>query len=638
MSTHSGFSVAWRISGKVEFWRGIGADEFICSTVADGYRIPFHTLPEPAILSNNQSAIKNKEFVELEISKLLDSHCIQRCPSAPEVVNPLSVSERSDGKCRLILDLRHVNKHLFKFAVRYEGLETFSQYLVPNSFCVKFDLKSGYHHLGIFPPHQKFLGFSWNFGDKTEYFIFRVLPFGLSSACNIFTKLLRPIVKKWRAEGMKIVMYLDDGICTNESCASLKGQVKVMREDLHNSGFIVNEGKSCWEPVNKIVWLGFYLDLENFEIRLPNDKVTKFHQKVQVSLDSKFLTARKLSSIVGTLNSFQPALGPIVQFMSRSLQLQIIETSVSLDSKLMLSSDARRELNFWLDNLSDLPGKYLGSSFINFIDVFSDASSHAGGGHAVGHDEVAHRVWSDAEVGMSSTVRELLAIQTVLTQLVCFLENKAVRIHTDSKNAEIILIKGSTSNHLHSLATDIHTFAVENRMIIFPVWVPREENCFADEISKFFDLDSWEVNQEVFRFFVVKWGPHHVDLFADPTNTKCVKFFTRDFFKGSAATDAFAQNWSGVNCWITPPISLISKTIRHAEICSAYGTLVVPKWESSSFWPLLVDANGDFKRFVREFIEYQKPKNFFKRKNLKNVFNECSKSNILVLRIDFRTV
>ena len=36
-----------------------------------------------------------------------------------------------------------------------------------------------------------------------------VLP---STACYIFTKLLRPIVKLVRSKGIRMVVYLDDGI------------------------------------------------------------------------------------------------------------------------------------------------------------------------------------------------------------------------------------------------------------------------------------------------------------------------------------------------------------------------------------------------------------------------------------------
>ena len=75
-----------------------------------------------------------------------------------------------------------------------------------------FDVKSGYHHVLMWPPHQFFLGFSWFYKGKTRYFCFRVLPFGLSSAPYVFTKLFRPLVAYWRKQGIHIVVYLDDGL------------------------------------------------------------------------------------------------------------------------------------------------------------------------------------------------------------------------------------------------------------------------------------------------------------------------------------------------------------------------------------------------------------------------------------------
>ena len=79
-------------------------------------------------------------------------------------------------------------------------------------FIFPFDIKSGYHHVDIFPPHQSFLGFSWFYKGKVRYFCFRVLPFGLSSAPYIFTELFRPLVSNWRRKGIHIVVYLDDGL------------------------------------------------------------------------------------------------------------------------------------------------------------------------------------------------------------------------------------------------------------------------------------------------------------------------------------------------------------------------------------------------------------------------------------------
>ena len=55
-----------------------------------------------------------------------------------------------------------------------------------------FDLKSGYHYVDISKDSWPYLGFSWSApGSCRHYFMFRVLPFGLSTACYVFTKSLR---------------------------------------------------------------------------------------------------------------------------------------------------------------------------------------------------------------------------------------------------------------------------------------------------------------------------------------------------------------------------------------------------------------------------------------------------------------
>lgn len=42
------------------------------------------------------------------------------------------------------------------------------------------------------------------------YIVFNVLPFGISTAGYMFTKVLR-VVLKWRYMGFKVVLCLDDG-------------------------------------------------------------------------------------------------------------------------------------------------------------------------------------------------------------------------------------------------------------------------------------------------------------------------------------------------------------------------------------------------------------------------------------------
>jgi len=113
--------------------------------------------------------------------------------------------------------MRYVNLYLFKFPVKYEGLDTVEQFVIPNGHMIKFDVKSGYHHLDIFEQHQDYLRFSGVLEGVVRYFKFTDLPFGLSSACSIFTKFLKPLLRHWRFKGYLAILYLDDGFITSHN-------------------------------------------------------------------------------------------------------------------------------------------------------------------------------------------------------------------------------------------------------------------------------------------------------------------------------------------------------------------------------------------------------------------------------------
>ena len=102
----------------------------------------------------------------------------------PDVVNPLSVSIQPIGKKRLILYLRYINNFVIKHRVKYEDWKIALFYFQKGSFMITFDLKSAHHHIEIHSDLLRSLGFAWKFPGEASirYFVFTVLPFGLSSA------------------------------------------------------------------------------------------------------------------------------------------------------------------------------------------------------------------------------------------------------------------------------------------------------------------------------------------------------------------------------------------------------------------------------------------------------------------------
>jgi len=238
--------VKGRLKQNLSFWSNtLKANKTILDVIDKGYKIPFIDTPKENFFKNNRSAINNYEFVSKTITEMVKSGTVKETSIPPKVVIPLSVAENSSGKKRFILDLTYVNDFLYKDKIRFDDWKCFENYLKGDQgFLFKFDLKSGYYHIDIFEPHQTYLGFSWNFEGKTRYFIFSVLPFGLSTAPFIFTKTVRPLIKYWRSLAIKIACFLDDGLGTEPNKEKAINSSRIVYETLIKAGFVPNAQKN----------------------------------------------------------------------------------------------------------------------------------------------------------------------------------------------------------------------------------------------------------------------------------------------------------------------------------------------------------------------------------------------------------
>eukprot|EP00111_Clytia_hemisphaerica_P022459 TCONS_00066021-protein len=268
--------IAGKISKFSKFWEDELKTPFpLMDTVKNGYKLPFECTPPPFYAKNNASSLKNKDFVETSINELLIEGRIKQVKEVPFCVNPLTVVEKN-SKLRLVLDLRHINSYIQPPKFKYEDLKTAAEILDQNDFMITFDLTSGYHHVPINNNFQKFLGFAWDYNGETKYFIFRVLPFGLNIACWIFTKLMRQLVKRWRRQGIKCAMYLDDGILGCSSFSKMTENRIVILRDLWSAGLTLNLKKSSLKPERQKIWLGFIVDTENMIFEVPEEKGGSF--------------------------------------------------------------------------------------------------------------------------------------------------------------------------------------------------------------------------------------------------------------------------------------------------------------------------------------------------------------------------
>jgi hypothetical protein len=134
----------------------------------------------------------------------------------------------------------------------------------------------------------------------------------------------------------------------------------------------------------------------------------------------------------------------------------------------------------------------------------------------------------------SSTFRELLGVLRCLQALVHLCIGKFVVVQVDAQNLLGIINRGSSKLAINKLARDLFWFGLVNGITLSVEWVPREENAFADELSKLLIPDDWMLAPKFFNLLEARWGPHTVDLFASSDNAQCEKFYSLHWCRGTA--------------------------------------------------------------------------------------------------------
>ena len=316
-----------------------------------------------------------------------------------------------------------------KLRIKYDDWKITSLMFRKNGYMFSFDLKSGYHHVEIFQPHQTFLGFSWEFQGETRFYVFTVLPFGLSVAPYIFTKILRPLVGWWRANSIYIAVFLDDGWSIADDYNSANIIASRVRSDIRLAGFITNSEKSIWEPTQIITWLGLVWNSTLGTISITPRRVQGIVDCVAfIEAQKCTISARQLSSFVGKVMSTCPVTGNLPRITTRHCQMTIA-IGEHWDTPMILDEYCKDEIVFWKNNIH----------LCNFKNcfvfrkpqkvTFSDASNIACGAVSYINDGelVCHKMWTQDERSRSSTWRELSAIEFSLLSCLPILSSSHIK-------------------------------------------------------------------------------------------------------------------------------------------------------------------------------------------------------------------
>ena len=317
--------------------------------------------------------LTQQNVMQEEIEKFLLNGAIQLVsPSNGQFVSRLFLVPKKTGDLRPVINLRPLNKFIIRKHFKMENLQNVTQLVRKGDYMVTIDFKDAYFSIPIHQSHRKFLRFSW----RNQLFQFAALPFGLTSAPRVFTKVLKPVIASMRQRGIRCLIYIDDLIIVASSKMECNEQAVFAVQLLTDLGFNVNMEKSNLVPKTRVEFLGFVLDSIRMELFLPEKKKENILQRIRNLLMSRQILVRQVSSMVGLMQSAKWAVMPAViyyRFLQRDLNSALEETGRDYDSLIMLSQEARQELKMWLTNLEMWHGRAMVMSRPSLI-IQTDAS------------------------------------------------------------------------------------------------------------------------------------------------------------------------------------------------------------------------------------------------------------------------
>lgn len=175
-----------------------------------------------------------------------------------------------------------------------ESAEVIREMIEPGDYFVSFDMKNGYFHVKMDEEYHNYTCFSV---DGVIY-SFCALPFGLSSAPRIFTKLFKPVMAFLRSKGIRCSMYIDDVIVMANSKRACYKAANICRRLLTYIGFVIHLGKSVVIPTQSIEQLGFLWDSDNMLVSLTERRRSKCTDKISKLLAADKVTLRDIASLL----------------------------------------------------------------------------------------------------------------------------------------------------------------------------------------------------------------------------------------------------------------------------------------------------------------------------------------------------
>ena len=590
------------LARAVQGWEAIGAEQWVLQVLREGYQIPFHSVPplsrvplhRPTYPASSERGLALTE----EVLALLEKDAVEPAPSTPGFYSRLFVVPKVSGGFRPVIDLSRLNGYVATSHFRMQTPQSILESVRQDDWMVTVDLKDAYLQVPVHPRCRQFLRFCWG-GHSLQ---FTTLCFGLSTAPQVFTRMMAPVAAAMHRQGIRLLLYLDDWLLLAPSRHEAVDAVHRLLELCTCLGLRVNHDKSHLVPTQTIVYLGMTIQSVHLKAFPSQERVTRFLQVLHTFLASPQPPASLWMSLLGHMASLIH-LVPGSRLRMRSLQLHLRQQwnrSQDDSTPVAWPASALPDLQWWGLEKHLLRGKDLLPTFPDFL-LFTDASTQ-GWGCSLLHHTAGGR-WSLEESRLHINVLELRAVGKSLLHFLPLLRGHTVGVYADNTTALAYLKHqgGTRSEPLNSEAQRILRWTEAHQISLTTRFLSGLRNVVADAVSRRGQVlpTEWTLHPEVCKALWRLWGQPSVDLFATSLNFRLQAFVSPFPDPMAIASDAFLFNWNHLELYAFPPPAVIRRVIN--KLLTAQGTyltLIAPFWPRQEWFPDLLRLSVDTPRLL----------------------------------------
>lgn len=420
---------------------------------------PFFIKPYPIPVAYRVSV--NETVKEMERLGIIER-------AATSYISPVAAVIKRDGTIRLCLDARRLNSQMERDHEAPRPIEQILNTLnfdgtTNRKYFSRLDATNGYWQIPLAPESRKYTGFMID--SKT--YVFRVLPFGLSTASSSFVRMIS------RVFGPEfdsfLIAYIDDILIISNSFNEHISHLKLVFDRLNEVGLTLKL-KKCAFFCTELPFLGYILNSEGIKpdpTRI--EAITSYPRPKNIKQLQRFLGMCNFDR--SFCQSFSGFCEPLSRLLRKKIQWEWKDEQ----------EQAFNKIKHELSQATILYHPNLSSDW----HVSVDASEYGLGAHLFQIVENQQRTvaWASRlllprETRYHSNEKEVLACIFALTRWRIYLLGCHFTIHTDNRVLTYIKSCRLLSPRISrwALALQEYDFSVE--------FLPGKNNIIADALSR----------------------------------------------------------------------------------------------------------------------------------------------------------